>query len=72
MTEGRQSPPPSNQRGDQQSDPQANPNETGAAPTGMGVKEASAAHLKKIPSNPTHPLEKEAEAKLAKTMPLKK
>lgn len=63
---GRQSPDPEGQ-GKQQTDPQANPNEQGAAPSKDHAQEASDEAKNSLPSNPGHPLEKAAEEKTSKT-----
>ncbi|OCK85779.1 hypothetical protein K432DRAFT_377290 [Lepidopterella palustris CBS 459.81] len=63
---GRQSPEPENQTGAQQQDPQANPNDQGAAPSAEYAKDVSKEQLSNLSSNPTHPLEKFAEQKTSK------
>ncbi|KAF2236112.1 hypothetical protein EV356DRAFT_498962 [Viridothelium virens] len=64
--QGRQSPDPERQTGGQLHDPQAKPNELGAAPSQDHAKDASEQQKANLPSNPTGPLEKAAEEKTSK------
>ncbi len=65
---GRQSPDPESQMGHQQTEPTAQPNQQGAAPSEEHAKDASEEQKSSLPSNPTHPLAKASEEKTSKTV----